>query len=242
MRKLLWLVIFISFTLGVAQFLLPAATEHALQQALTESLAPGAIDVDVQAFPAVKLLTGKIDRLVVRLDHFDLQGFPLERAEMELNGFQVEPVALLGKKELEISVARPAVFQAIISQESLNKYLERQKISSMLENARFLLIEEQATLQGEIVFLGARVPVELDGDFHIKEGNIFQFIPERVRLQGFDLGETFEARLLQKVGISLDLGNLPFRLLQPEVKLEPGQLILKARVELNQEVLSSVKA
>lgn len=208
--------------------MLPGVIENSLENAFGESLyKPKKLTVEVGAFPAAKMLLGKIDNIHIRADGLKYESFFIDEAEFNFKNFTFNPLEVI-MGNYQLSLNQPGSARFTVSEKSLNDYLNLQGIPGT-EDLNIKLLNDKIILESNIKFMGAIIPVTISGYFQVKQGTIF-FKASEVNLGKYDFGDVFEERLKGNLNINFTFDFLPVKMKVTALNLDKGHLILETRI------------
>jgi len=100
----------------------------------------------------------------------------------------------------------------------------------VLKDWRVQINEGNAVAVGKIPLQAIELDVRVHGKFQALGKEKIAFVPERVEVQGLELPSALVQILLEDAQFYIDLKAAPMPLELIDVKMEPGRLIVRARV------------
>jgi len=209
--------------------ILPKAFEKAFKNAfLSELNYPVSLKTDIKVFPAVKILTGKIDKVLIQAEETVVNNLKLEDIEINFTEFTYHPVKFLtGNFEYYIEYGE---IKFKINEKSLEKYLAVQNFLNS-NDINIEISEENLIIKSTIKLLGKNIPVLISGIPIIEEENL-KFKPDNVKLGLINLGDTIDVRLKNNSIFRFNFDNFPFNLSITDVFLEKDFIDIKAKIIL----------
>lgn len=214
---------------GLMELLLPVAVERTVETALQTRLGT-AVDVELKANPAVKLLLGRIDRLTAEAKNVAAGELIIDELATTMEAVALNFQALLGDPGTEIIRAGRARLTVRVSAERLTAFV--MEAVPRVERPVITLDAEGARVRAVLVLNRRHVPVSALGTFRPAEGGRrIVFALEAIALDGVALPEALMPVVLDLLGgpeLFLDLDRLPLAAVATEVRTEPGWLVIEA--------------
>ncbi len=207
MRWILRVAFIFVLLIIVAQFFLPGTVATAMEKALHEQWQLQEVQVKVHAFPAVKILTGKVDKAEIFISETVFGMVPINDLYMELLEININVISVL-QKDFNYEMQRAGTVEFKITEEGLNKYLQENPIGG-LNNVSVELNEDLSKVKSQITILGTKVDFTLLGRFALKDENLV-FVPEDFKVDEHSLGELFKDRIETGTNLAFNLGTLPY--------------------------------
>lgn len=209
----------------VTQLTLPGALESRIERELARSL-EGArlIRAEVEAFPAIMLLLGRVDRLNLDMRGVLLGDLIVDAVLVDGRNLVVDPLKLIRGHGVTMASATSLRATLVVGEDDLNQYLW-----SRLPDARSFRVSldrGQALLEGAITLLGREFDVHVRGHFRVDGPARLAFIPEDVSVESARVPQFLLEWFSQEWEIAVDLGQLPFSLVIEELRVENGQLLI----------------
>jgi len=228
MRKTLW-TIFIVIVLVVvgAQLFLPAYVAKRLGDGLQAATGISAWDVDVSAFPALRLLAGDVARLAVSADHIVMQGLHVESLQLEAENVRIGVSRLMRGGPLSVHAGGSASLRLTVTAEALTAYAR--ELAELPPDVRIDVGEQGVALAGRVTLLGSPVNATVSGRFEPADHGAVAFVPDRVAVDGQPLPPFMVAILRELYSVRLNLTEGPLPMTVDEVIHMPGKLIVIGR-------------
>ncbi|MBE3598733.1 MAG: DUF2993 domain-containing protein [Limnochordaceae bacterium] len=206
---------------------LPRSAEQRIRDALLSSLdGAGSLEVRLETRPGYRVLAGQID-------HLEISGTALRAGELVADRFslvgdalQLDMGKLAGGGGLSVSRARRLDMEMVVSEESVNRYLQ-----ATYELARLLHV--QLLPQGPRLLMDAQlqdqaVRISLDSKLQVEPGNVVAVVPDRLAIER----EGAQALALSLAGadspLRIEIGQLPVPVAIDRVTVGEGELHLFA--------------
>lgn len=209
--------------LGTSEWFLPRWASSRLEQSLRRSLGqPGWLQVQVRAFPAFRLLAGRIDRLHVEAREFPVGGLAVEACLLEGRGVVYDAPQLYRQGVFALNGLDSLRVSLVVNEKALNEYFWRQADPS--HRFRLQLADSKASLSGSLEFLGRPLQLAVGGRLSIAGPTTLSFLPEELSLQQFQLPRFILDAFARRWTIHLDFSSLPFPLQLTDVTVQQGRL------------------
>lgn len=225
LRQVIALFVVAFAILAVIQFTLPGMIESRIESELARTL-PGArlIRAEVEAFPAVMLLLGRLDRLDLDVRGATFDGLIVDAALIDGRHLVVDTGKLLRGQGVAITSASELRTTLAIAEDDLNEYLWSQLPDA--RGFRVSLDRGEAALKGALNLFGRQLQVHVSGYFRVDGPTQVVFIPEEVSVENARVPQVLIDLVTQEWEIGFDFGELPFGLVIEELRVENGQLLI----------------
>lgn len=210
-----WLIIIlILFIFLISEMFLPGLAVDRIRRILSKSADEiDRLDINVAAFPALKVLLGKVDHIVLNaegllVDDLLIDDLVINYRDVSFNrsGFDGINTGL----------------QAVITEDSLNNYIHRKY--SELDNFFIKIEPERISLQGYVNIFEAKIRVLFAGNFVINDRDIIYFVPSDVQVEDVKLPANLIKSYMEDLDFSFDLKELDIPLSIDELQLSPGKI------------------
>ncbi|MEW6621859.1 MAG: DUF2993 domain-containing protein [Bacillota bacterium] len=191
----------------IIQVMLPQTISTAMEQALEEHWELQNVKVDIKAFPAVKILWGRVDRAEVYVPAFNLGIMPVNHLKISLQNIKIDIIKAVNK-EFSYIAEQPGRIEFFVTQEGLNEYLKQNPITG-ISDVSIELKDSQSIVKCQIMLLGRNINLSLLGRFSLGKDSLV-FVPEDLVVQDHSLGDVFKDRVKTGVNLEVNLINLPF--------------------------------
>jgi len=213
------------FILMALQFTLPQALERRVERELARTFEGSRmVRVGIEAFPAVALLWGRVDRIHLDLRRVPLGDLVVDAVLVDGKDLVVDVPKLLWGNGVEIQGARELRATFVIAEEDLNQYFW-----SQIHDARFFkvsLTRGQAVLEGGLTLFGREIDVRVSGVFRVAGPASIAFIPQQVTVDNAAVPQLLVDWVTSEWQIVLDLGEAPFAIAIEELWVEEGELLI----------------
>lgn len=225
LRRVVVLILAAVLVLAAIQLALPRVIESRLEKELAAAL-PGArvVRAEVDAFPAVKLLWGRVDRLSLDVRRATFDGLVVDAALIDGRDLVIDAGRLLRREGVVITSAAELRATLAVAQDDLNEYLW-----SRLPDARGFQVSLErgaAAVTGAVNVLGRALDVRVSGSFRVEGPTQVIFVPEQVSVESARVPQFILDLAAQAWQIGLDFRALPFGLGVEELRIDEGQLLI----------------
>jgi hypothetical protein len=227
-RRLAIVVVLALVVVGLAQLFLPRIVAQGLEVGLAGMLG-GEPEVRLRAYPALRLLLGRIDQLTVETHLVEAGALVFDTFSSTLEDLAINLRALLADRTLVVERVGRQTATIRISQDSLRRYLAA--TVPRLQRPEVLLEPGRARFRGQVSMAGRTVTLTMEGTFAFPPDDRSRVVFNPTRLQ-FD-GVVMEVdrlpewlNLLGGPELFIDLARFPLPLRGTEVWMEPGWLII----------------
>ena len=208
MKRFFFVIFVLGLLMVIAQLVLPAKLADAIEISLYEQWEVQEVQVIIYAFPAVKILTGNIDRAEIFVGSATFGMFPINELYIQIEEARINIINAL-RRNFNYEMQRVAGnFEFRITEQGLNDYLKNNPIGD-LGNVTVELREGLSTVKSQIGVLGSSVDVALLGRFTLKNGNI-AFLIEDLKIEEHSLGGLLGDRFQVGTNFEITIGNLPY--------------------------------
>ncbi len=231
LRPLIVALVSLAILLGLAELALPRFAERALEVSLVRKFGPPAeADVRLKAYPALKMLLGRIDRVTVESRSVPTTGLIIDELTVSVGQLSLNLRELLTRREVVVTRAEGLEVTVRVHQDHLRQYL----LESVPRLTEPELEVEAGRLRvgGRMVLAGRPVRVAAVGTMTaVQDGTRVAFVFQEVAVEGVKLPAEFLPVLTEMLGGPepfIDLTLFPTPLRAREVRLEPGWLVIEA--------------
>lgn len=220
-----WKVLgFFVLVLVALEIFLPLFVSTLLAQGMARLTGVDRASVSVSKRPAVLMLGGAFDRVVVNADHIKTDKIILRDFRAELQDVQLDMGTLLTRKAVVLQSLGTATVQAAVTQEELASYLN----SSVrgIKNAKVTIVPGKMEAAADFSLGGfANISLVLQGRVIGDEQKI-KFVTERLLVNGLASGN-ITLGTLAEIPIA-DLKKLPFNVHIRDVTMDVGRVVIHA--------------
>ncbi len=228
MKMLGRLFVVLLIVLALTQFALPKAAEQGLEQALKTSYPDiNTVNVDLEVFPALKLLAGKADKLSIDVENYPIGKLTAETFTAQLSEANLDMAKLLFDKKVHLNAVEKTV-SLVLTENMLNQYIESNMGNSILAQPHLSIGDNSIKLQGVITVVGQEINAVVQGSLALDKGQLW-FKPNKVVINGMEYAPTIQKRLLSRIGFKIPINNMPLEIQFNKVRQTPGKLLLETK-------------
>jgi len=213
--------------LVLAEVSAPRLIARGLELGLRRTLGSD-VEIKLDAYPSLRLLLGQFEELSVVARGVNLGGLTVEEYTLAAEQVTVNLRELLARRELRFVNQGRLTVQVTVAEGELSNFL-REKMP-ILKDWRVQINAGNAVVIGKIPLQTIELDVRVHGKFQALGKEKIAFVPERAEVQGVELPAALVQALLQDAQFYIDLKAAPMPLELIDVKMEPGRLIVRARV------------
>jgi hypothetical protein len=213
--------------LVLAEVSAPRLIARGLELGLRRTLG-SEVEIKLDAYPSLRLLLGQFEELSVVARGVNLGGLTVEEYTLAAEQVTVNLRELLARRELRFVNQGRLTVQVTVAEGELSSFL-REKMPA-LKDWRVQINAGNAVVIGKIPLQAFDLDVRVHGKFQALGKEKIAFVPERAEVQGVELPAALVQALLQDAQFYIDLKAAPMPLELIDVKMEPGRLIIRARV------------
>jgi LmeA-like phospholipid-binding len=203
---------------------LPPLIDGLIARSLQDGL--GLVDaprVDLESDPAPEMLLGEFQGGEVTLADPDLGGVRPDEVSVDLEPFDLDVPGSVADRRIQSKGPLSGTFRAELSEEEVARIAASSDTAvAPVRSVRFE--EGYAVLGSEAEVLGTRVPVDVEGDVDLGDGEL-RFVPERLEMLGTPLPDRLSRELLRGVSFAYPI-VLPFRGEVSTLQVHEGRLVL----------------
>lgn len=220
-KGVLWIIIFLIIVIFlISEFFLPQFAVNKLRFLFEqETKSIDKLDINIASFPALKILTGRIDHVIIKSE-----GLMLDN--LYLKTFNIRYCDILFRKNSFTGINTH--LEAVISESAINDYIKTKYPE--LEDFHLQITPEQVLLQGSISFFEADINLKLSGNFVINEKQEIYFIPDDFQIENIQIPVDLLKNYIEKIDFSFSLEELDIPLDISEIKLMSGYLVISGGV------------
>lgn len=227
MKKAMTVVLVIVVLVAVAELSAPYLISRGLEMGLNRTLGSD-VSVRLKAYPSLRLLMGKFDSVSVIAKNVNLGGLAVSEYAIVAQEVEVNMRELLARRELKFVNQGKLEVQVTIAEADLSQYLWGSLPE--LKGWRVQVNTGNVTVIGQTPILNATMDVKIHGHFAAADTTKLAFVPESVEINNAILPKEIVDAALNAVEFYIDLAAAPMPLELIEAKMEPGKLILRAKV------------
>lgn len=215
------LTICLLLAVAITEAVLPSLIEQRVERAVASGFTGvESVEAQIRAFPAVRMLFGRFDRLNVSIRRAQLAGLSVDSIEVRSVGAQV-PLSdfapgskrwarALGDAELVVSVLDA----------DINDYLKTRDDALRMFSVSFH--EGVAHLNGTISFAGLNVSVSSQGRLVIEDNARLVYVVDKLNVERSQLPAFLLDAFEGKIELGVDLSALPFGTILEGIRVGAG--------------------
>lgn len=185
--------------------------------------------VDLEAYPSLKVLIGRFDSLTIVTNDVPLGGIQAHEYKVALEQVSVNMRKLLFNRELELTEQGDLTVDITISEAELSRYLWNQ--IPLMSDWQILINPGEMIVSGLAPILNAQLDTRVKGVLVAVDDNRVHFAVVSIEVAGVLVPVELSHAAFLGSEFYIDLSEAPMPLVLTEVRLEAGQLVLRARVE-----------
>ncbi|MGI6037260.1 MAG: DUF2993 domain-containing protein [Limnochordia bacterium] len=227
-KPLLFSVVLILVGLTLTQVFLPSYVAGRIEEAFLAAYPDThLVQVEIEAFPALRLFGGGVDRFRFDARGFTYNGLNIEAFLVDGDQLQIPIMSLLRGQEFLFQSLGNLRATVLLKEEALNQYLWT-KIDP-IQLIEIQLERDAARLLGEVELLGRKFNLSLAGGFHVAPENKLVFVPDALTVEELQVPRLVVDAVADNLDLTIDFSRLPFTLTLESVRLEEGSLYIFAR-------------
>ena len=178
------------------------------------------LEVDIDSFPAIELLLGRVDNLKFSADNLIIDSLPISNFEGEFKDLRVKKV----DGQWLVTGGENTYLNLKFSEEELNQYLASREELDIFDKFKMELLKNKVMMVGDIQFFNATVNIQLAGNFVVKDKDTIVFSSDELAVQNIIIPKSLIEQLKDKLQFEIDFADLPFPVKIEQVKLEEDSL------------------
>lgn len=227
MKKVWTMLLVIIALVVVAEVSAPYLIARGLEVGLNKTLGAD-VRLRLQSYPSLRMLLGQFDDMSVVAKNVNLGGLTVTEYSLAAQEVDINMRSLLGRRELEFINQGNLEVQVVVAEGELTSYLWEN--IPELKGWRVQVNQGSVTVVGQAPILSATMDVRLEGKFVPLDADKLAFVPERLELQNIAVPQGIVDAVFREAQFYIDLAAAPMPIELLDVKMEPGQLILRAKV------------
>lgn len=227
MKKTLLLLLLVALVLSALNFLAPHLIARGVEMGLYRTLGAD-VSVRLAAYPSLRLLLGQFAQIEVEAKNVSLGGLVADQYALVAEDVVVNMRELLSRRELRFRNDGNMQVRVVVAEGELSKYLW-ERIPE-LRGWRIQIHAGRVTVLGQVPLLNAKVDIAVQGKFLALGQDKIAFVPEGIEIFGAPLPAALVGAVMQDTQFHIDLASAPMPLELLDVRMEPGQLVVVARV------------
>ncbi len=208
--------------------MLPSLLEGLVARNLRDELGlTKAPEVNLVSDPAPSVLLGRFQEGEITLTNPELGGVRPDEVTVDLEPFDLDVLASVAGGSIESEEPLSGMLRAELSEEEVARLANSS--DNLAAPVRGVQLEEGYLVVGsEVEALGARVPVGVEGEVALRDGELL-FEPRRLEALGGDVPERLTRGLLEGVDFAYPI-DLPFEGEVSGVEIHEERLVLTGEV------------
>jgi hypothetical protein len=182
--------------------------------------------VKLRSNPPLAMLRGEFTGGHIGMRNVDLGGVRAHKASIELDPFDINVWATMKNGRV---IDREPLSGDLRVEISEDEILRLAKARSDMPVTGLDLTREGMVVGSEAWVLGSQVPVDVEGDLAVRDGNLV-FEPQDLEAAGLPVPDELADRLLDGANFEYPLDRLPYQTRVTGVETEEGSLVLDGRV------------
>ncbi len=232
MRRVLILsvALFIALAL-VVELLLPTVVARGVAAGLDKIIGPGeTVNVQLKAYPALKMLTGRVDRVTVETTNIQAAGLVIDKLTATIDQVSVNLRTLLTKRQIQSTKSANLDVKLTISEQNLKQYVLA-NVKGVKE-PRLTIEPGKVTAGGYLTFNGKDFFVVGEGRFVVKDGSKIGLELTGMKVDDQEMPAGMVNKVMEMLGgtdLFIDMSKFPVPLEAKEVQMNKGSLVIIAR-------------
>ncbi|MHB8926523.1 MAG: LmeA family phospholipid-binding protein [Bacillota bacterium] len=232
MRRVLILsVAFIVALTLVVELLLPSVVARGVEAGLDKILGPGeTVNVRLKAYPALKMLTGRVDQVTVESANIKAAGLVIDKLTATIDQVSVNLRTLLSKRQIQSTKSSSIDVKLTISEQNLKQYVLA-NVKGVKE-PRLQIEPGKVTAGGYLTFNGKDFFVVGEGRFVVKDATKVGLELTGLKVDDQDVPVGMINKVMEMLGgtdLFIDMTKFPIPLEAREVQMNKGSLVIIAR-------------
>lgn len=209
-------LILILLVILALEIILPGQAKNSIEQGFYNEVdAIRNLEVDVEAFPAVKILFDHLDQIHVQASGVKVDNLIIDHLSGQLDNIQLKGNEIIGENtDLNIQ----------ITEQALNDYIHL--TYPELNQFYLTLNPEKVYLSGYITIFEQRFDLQLAGKLLIKETNLITFIPGNIQVEDFSFSSTLIENYTKDMDFSFLIPEFNFPLDVDKIEIKEGKLYI----------------
>lgn len=215
------LTICLLLAVAITEAALPSLIEQRVERAVASGFtAVESVEAQARAFPAVRMLFGRFDRLNVNIQRAQLAGLNMNSIEVRSVGAQV-PLSDFapGSRKWARALGDAELVVAVLDAD-INDYLKTRDDALRMFSVSFH--EGVAELNGTISFAGLSVSVSSQGRLVIEDNARLVYVVDKLSVERSQLPAFLLDAFEGKIELGVDLSTLPFGAILEGIRVGAG--------------------
>lgn len=211
----------------VAELSAPYVIARGMEMGLNRTLGAN-VKVRLTAYPSLRLLLGQFETVSVVARNVKLGGLQASEYALVAQQVDINMRELLARREIKFIEQGKLEVRVTINEGDLSKYLWEQLPA--LKGWRVQINDGAVVVWGQAPLLNATVELKVSGGFKALGTDKIAFVVDTIEVQGTQLPAALVDSALQGSQFYIDLKAAPMPLELIDVKMEPGKLVVRAKV------------
>ncbi|WP_408955714.1 DUF2993 domain-containing protein [Natroniella sp. ANB-PHB2] len=217
-------IILLLLLLVASQFILPRIFSTRLETSLSQELDDyEELKVRINSFPAIKLLTGRVDQLEIKANNLVSEQLTLERLEASYSDLKLVKDA---SEQWQVRQGENTELEVELTDKDLNHYLATRSELDILDSFRIDLTSDQMVMVGNLRFFNTDLSLQLTGGFSIYDHQTLIFNSDKLAVDQIVISTSVIEQLKDELSFKISLADFPLPLELTEVNIEEGSLQL----------------
>jgi len=214
------------FLIGPYTFL-PSLLEYGVARDVKARLgAEEQPDVELKSDPPLRMLAGEFSGGRIVMKNTDLGGITAKKARIDLDPFDINVWATIRKGRVVDREPLSGDLRVELTEAEVTRLV---KADSEIPIRGVDVQEDGVVVRSEVTALGTRLPVSVEGDPGLREGELI-FEPRGLTAAGIPVPDDLTDKLLAETSFEYPLDRLPYQTRMTGVDTEGGRMVLSGRV------------
>lgn len=218
------LLLLVAAVLAGSQYYLPLVLERSLEESILAAVDEAeSVRVEIEAFPALLLLTGRIPSLSLDVRQAVFNGLNVEAFLVDGENIVVDLPKLRQGEGLEIKKADSMRVSAVVAEADLNAYFAKESGDS---GVNIQLGPETSTVNGNLSVLGQKIQLSVKGHFQVIAPASVAFVIDDILVAQARLPRFITDPLAGKFAVTIDLADSPIPLEIRDIRVADQRLYI----------------
>ena len=187
-------------------------------------------EVDLRSDPPPNMLLGRFDGGKVAFAPPEIGGVRPDEVMMDLEPFSLDVLGSVASRRLESHGPLSGLLRVELSEEEVASILASSEAAAI--PVKYVRLEEGYLVVGsEVKVLGARVPVDVEGELALQDGKI-RFEPRRVKAVGAPVPDRLVRGLLGGRDFAYPMGEMASDATISGIETHEGRVVLTGEMTL----------
>lgn len=205
-----------------------------LYKTIRETLAqyienPESLEMKIRFGDRLERLTGRIDRVEVKLEKARVKGLEVQRGFIVLEDAVLDLPRLIEEKKFRFREKGKTEFYFEVDEDAINSLLDKKGAKLKVRNAKLRLENDRIAFSGKVRFLFFNNHVSLHGSMFARNETEIHFVPQKLRLDFLPVPGMLLGAIRRKINPVADLADFRFHVRIGALESTKSRLLIASK-------------